>query len=160
MPRSATQKKSTGQSHSTPRVGMPAPASVVSEGSLKSPKGKVYRIIRTNEVDAGEPKPAPAAVVGVGMMAAGPLSDDFAGNDRKAAKLSISAAPPEKFKDLADLVASLPSISAMKAHQPVIKLDPTSGRVTEEERNVTLNAFLYAASREADNDFHLIVGRD
>ena len=139
---------------------MPTPASVLSEGTLRSSKGKVYRIIRTNEVDAGEPKPPPSAVVGVGMMAAGPVGDDFMGNDRKAAKLSISAAPKEKFNDLADLIQSLPAISAMKAHQPVITLGPTSGRVTEEERNVTLNAFLYAASREADNDFHLIVGRD
>src|SRR5438105_3137481 len=159
VPRSSTEKRSSGR-NSTARVGMPAPAAVLSEGTLRSPKGKVYRIIRTNEVDAGEPKPPPSAVVGVGMMAAGPVGDDFMGSDRKAAKLSISAAEKEKFDDLADLIQSLPAISAMKAHQPVIKLDPTSGRVQEEERNVTLKAFLYAASREADNDIHLIVGRD
>ncbi|TMC50386.1 MAG: hypothetical protein E6J26_09895, partial [Chloroflexi bacterium] len=64
---------------------MPAPASVLSEGTLRSSKGKVYRIIRTNEVDAGEPKPPPSALVAVGMMAAGPVGDDFMGNDRKVA---------------------------------------------------------------------------
>jgi hypothetical protein len=31
--------------------------------------------------------------------------------------------------------------------------------VTEEDRKVRVSAFLYAASRENDNDFHLIIGR-
>jgi len=48
----------------------------------------------------------------------------------------------------------------MIKHKPKIPTGPTSGRVKEEERNVGVAAFLYAASREADNDFHLIVGRD
>jgi hypothetical protein len=48
----------------------------------------------------------------------------------------------------------------MKKHKPPITTGADSGRVAEEERNVRLKAFLYAASREADNDFHLILGRD
>jgi hypothetical protein len=33
-----------------------------------------------------------------------------------------------------------------------------SGRVAKEDRSVAVRAFLYAASREDDNDFHLIIG--
>jgi hypothetical protein len=47
----------------------------------------------------------------------------------------------------------------MVHHTPVIDTSRTSGRVAEEQRNIQLDGFLYAASREADNDFHLIVGR-
>lgn len=35
-----------------PPPGMPAPDSVVSEKVFKSPKGKVYRILKTTERDA------------------------------------------------------------------------------------------------------------
>jgi hypothetical protein len=48
----------------------------------------------------------------------------------------------------------------MIAHEPPITTEQTSKRVSEEKRNVRVRAFLYAASREADNDFHLIIGRD
>jgi hypothetical protein len=44
----------------------------------------------------------------------------------------------------------------MIAHKPKIGTTATSGRVKEEERNVHVTAFMYAASREVDNDFHLI----
>jgi hypothetical protein len=87
-------------------------------------------------------------------------SDDFAGTARKAAKLSMSRARREDFADLPALIATLPSKTAMKQHQPPIGVDAGSGRVEEEKRNVRLRAFLYAASREGDNDFHLIIGRD
>jgi hypothetical protein len=47
----------------------------------------------------------------------------------------------------------------MIAHEPAITTKQTSARVSEEKRNVRVRAFLYAASREDDNDFHLIIGR-
>ena len=53
---------------------------------------------------------------------------------------------------------TLPSKAKMVDRNPKILVDETSDREPEEERNVTLHAFLYAASRENDNDFHLIVG--
>jgi hypothetical protein len=34
----------------------------------------------------------------------------------------------------------------------------TSERVDEEEYNVTVTAYLYAAAKEADNDYHLVIG--
>jgi hypothetical protein len=35
---------------------------------------------------------------------------------------------------------------------------PNSGRTSEEQHNVTVGAYIYAVSKESDNDFHLIVG--
>ena len=86
-------------------------------------------------------------------------SENFAGTARKAAKLSIANATPETFADVTDLIATLPAKDAMVRHTPVITTTAASNRVKEEKRNVQIKAFLYAASREDDNDFHLIIGR-
>jgi len=86
--------------------------------------------------------------------------DDFAGTSRKASKLSIPDGPVKKFADLKDLMDSLPDDQDMIHHQPPIKDNATSRRTAEEKRNVRVDVFLYAASREDDNDFHLIIGRD
>ena len=86
--------------------------------------------------------------------------DDFMGTARRAAKLTIADAPPEPFDAVGSIVATLPSKSDMENHDPPIRDNATSERVAEEERNVSLLAFLYAASRENDNDFHLIVGQN
>lgn len=47
----------------SPRPGLPAKDSIISEETFKSPKGKVYRIIKTNEMDEYdepvEPEDAP-----------------------------------------------------------------------------------------------------
>ena len=123
---------------------------------------KHYRILRTNEVD---PKDAPltpeerATIMATGEAALRSFGDDFAGTARKAAKLSISDAPTETFDTVTAVVDTLPAKGDMVRHHPEITTDAGSGRVREEERNVSLSAFLYAASREADNDFHLIIGQ-
>ena len=72
--------------------------------------------------------------------AALPVGDDFRGQARKAAKLSISTAKTENFKDVSELVKSLPPDSKMIAHKPAIATTATSGRVKEEERNVHVSA--------------------
>lgn len=41
----------TGSSQDKGRPGMPKRASIVSEKAFRSPKGKRYRIIRTDETD-------------------------------------------------------------------------------------------------------------
>jgi hypothetical protein len=48
----------------------------------------------------------------------------------------------------------------MASLKPPIKTTATSNRVSKEKRNVRVKAFIYAASHENDNDFHLIVGGD
>jgi hypothetical protein len=152
------------------RVGLPAATSVVAQTELiparpgrpaLAPPGvpRTYQIIRTNEVD---PKDAPVGLAAVPLFAPGAAvgGDNFAGTARKAAKLAISDAAVEVFSDVQDLIHSLPSRTTMVHHVPPITTDADQGRVAQEERNVQLRAFLYAASREADNDFHLILGRD
>jgi hypothetical protein len=89
-----------------------------------------------------------------------PRGEQFAGTARKAAKLSIASGPTRTYKDVKSLIASFVSDDAMIARKPKIKTTASSGRVKEEDRNVKVKAFLYAASRENDNDFHLIIGRD
>jgi hypothetical protein len=129
--------------------------SAVSEAQLGI-AGRTYRILRTNEFDA---KDTPTPVVLFGARLA-PFGDEFFGEARKAAKLALADAPVENLADVGALIESLASKSAMIRHRPKITTDQDSGRVAEENRNVRLRAFLYAASREADNDFHLIIGDD
>ena len=154
------------------RPGMPAPDSIISVRPLRTAEAMAaaeslavptYRIIQTNEVDGYE-KAATSqetlkAAIAEAEAKAAP-SDNFAGTSRKAAKLSIADAPTKTFKDLKNLIDSLPSHEAMKNHTPKIKTTSTSNRVAEEKRNVRIKLFLYAASREDDNDFHLILGRE
>lgn len=136
--------------------GLPAPASVVREMVLDTEAAPVsaYRIIRTNETDAYDNTEEREFTVPPRTP------DSYAGTSRKAAKLSIADASLETFSDLKSLVASLTPDNAMIAHQPRIRTDATSNRVAEEKRNVRVRAWLYAASKEADNDFHLIIGSD
>jgi len=156
------------------RAGMPAADSIQATMSFKSPKtGQAYQILRTVEADTYETKgPAPkvakllqtkAAVSATALAAAkrtAPTGDNYAGTDRKAAKLSKATGPVKEFADLKDLIESLPQESVMANHKPKIATGPTSGRVKEEQHNVRVKAFLYASSKEADNDFHMIIGRD
>jgi hypothetical protein len=86
------------------------------------------------------------------------LDETFRAVSRRAARLSVGSRPAERFNDLSTLIASLPSDSAMASHVPKITEDESSPRVVEEQRNVRVKAFLYAASREASNDYHLEIG--
>ena len=136
-------------------------SSILLETAFKSFGGGKYRVIETNLVDAYEKSASPGGVMSLEALAekALPTGDSFKGTARKAAKLSIAKAPTEKFADLKDLIASLTPDSKMKKHKPPITTEAKSNRVAEEKRNVRVRAFLYAASREDDNDFHLIIGR-
>jgi len=152
------------------RPGMPAPDSIISVRPLRTAEAMAaaetlavptYRIIQTNEVDGYEKAATSQETLNAALATpeAAP-SDNFAGTARKAAKLSIADAPTKTLTDLKTLINSLPSHEDMKNHSPKIKTTATSNRVTEEKRNVRIKVFLYAASREDDNDFHLILGRD
>jgi hypothetical protein len=164
-------------SSGTARIGLPAAASILftrnlersrtagAPGTALAPTLRgAYRIMRTDEVDA---KDVPLSVdqrneiAATGVAAATRSSgDSFQGTARKAAKLSIADAPVESFSDVKDIIASLPAKKAMVDHDPLITTDANSDRVTEEQRNIGVDAFIYAMSRENDNDFHVIVGRD
>lgn len=144
-------------------TGMPALDSIVdvvpATLSMASAVGtSKYLVIETNEVDANdldETKPLKLALSKA--AAAVPTGDNYKGKDRKAAKISKAKAKLEKFDDLKDLIESLTPDAEMVALD--IPTGQTSDRVQQEQRNVQVKAFIYAASREKDNDFHLIVGR-
>lgn len=156
--------------------GMPSLDSIHDDRTqlTPTPGGPTYRIIKTTEVDSYETsrtavalskllkgKQAPArAALAAAMKPKAPTSEQFAGTARKAAKLSIATAPVENFNDLSELIASLTPDDQMIHHKPRISTASTSKRVKEENRNIHVTGFLYAASREADNDYHLIVGDD
>jgi len=179
-----TQLPLTGAKASEPldlsRTGMPALDTIHDDRTVIKPKtGGSYRILRTTEVDRYENNPAAnairkatlgqkspklsdirAAVKRPVNRGKGTAGDNYAGTDRKAAKLSIATGQVEEFADVAALAEQLvPLVPKMMSLHISIKAD--SGRVPEEQRNIHFaKAFLYAASREADNDFHLIVGCD
>jgi len=138
---------------------MPAAAMEATDAAVAA-KTPFFRIIKTNEVDGYEQAATGQETLDAALATDAPVSDNFEGTSRKATKLSIANAPVKQFSDLKNLIASLPLDSEMIDRVPKIKRTATSRRVKEEKRNVRLNVFLYAASREDDNDFHLILGRD
>lgn len=141
-------------------VAIPNSESVLSTETFTSQSGKVYTVTQTDEIDLYEtPKPFEEIFASFDTSLA-PPSDDFAGTARKAAKISVADAEMETFDDMKDLVESLVADETMINRQPKISRSADSDRVSEEERNVEVFAFLYAASREKDNDYHLIIGRD
>ncbi|HKD79044.1 MAG TPA: hypothetical protein VKH81_05080 [Candidatus Angelobacter sp.] len=166
----------TGATLKTPldmsRPGMPAADSIQNTMDF-TPRagGPTYQIIRTTESDAYDSAPStkkvarllrgektPSVTALAAAVKAKPTGDNYQGTDRKAAKLSKATGQLENFADLQDLIKSLTADAAMAKLK--IKTIATSNRVQQEERNVHVKAFLYASSKEADNDFHMIVGRD
>jgi hypothetical protein len=158
---SAAKKAAAKKSGGSATTGLPAKNSVllVTAFASPTPKGRKYQVIKTNEVDAYEPVAGPAGVISLANLAAKapPTGDKFGGTARRVAKLSIVAAPVEEFNDVKKLIESLIPVKEMKKLH--ISTAATSNRVAQEKRNVHVRAFIYAASREDDNDFHLIVGR-
>jgi hypothetical protein len=88
-------------------------------------------------------------------------SDDYIGISRGKAKTSIATGTIETYERLDDLLDDLqgkyPDEKMLK-RQPPLTLAFDFDRVPEENRHVTISGWLYAAKKEADNDFHLIVG--
>ena len=154
------------------RPGMPEQSDVVDEKILTPERRSArahatqagttrqYRILRTSETDPYDDPLQPEEFATLGLERFAGFDETFRGTSRKAAKLSIADAEVEEFEDLIGLIETLPADEDMTSHDPPIQTDATSGRVDEENRNVRVRSFLYAASREDDNDYHLIIGRD
>jgi hypothetical protein len=121
--------------------------------------GPQYRILRTLEVDEYDAPVATSEIMALGVPRPAPEDNDFRGTSRKVAKLSIADAQLEIFDDVKDLIDTLEAHNVMKSN-PNISTDKNNNRVEQERRNVRVAAFLYAASFEEDNDYHLIIGRD
>jgi hypothetical protein len=129
----------------------PAPAAAPGAGNR-------YRILRTLEVDEYEAPVPAAAIAPLTAPQPAPADNTFRGTSRKAAKLSIANAQLEQFNDVNKLIGTFPAHATMVKRK--IPTKAGSNRVDVEKRNVRVEAFLYAASREDDNDYHLIIGRD
>jgi hypothetical protein len=161
---------SNGEGGPSPQERLPDPKDVLVELRLVPRSGAAagaptpgiagphYRILRTLEVDEYETPLEVADILPLTAPRAAPTDNNFGGTARKAAKISIADAAMESFGDIKDLIDTFVKHAAMVAKN--ISKDADSDRVEEEERNVRVRAFLYAASLENDNDFHLIIGRD
>ncbi len=117
-----------------------------------------FRVLRTTQVDQYD-RPItvhPRDAASLGRALARVAGDSYSGTARRAAKISISKAKTEEFKTLAALIKSLKKDADMVKLK--ISTAKDSDRVADEQRNVRLDAAIYAASREADNDFHIIIG--
>ena len=136
-----------------PGVSAPPPAAARTFTSKKS--STTYAYVVTPATDAEFEK---FAVPAPGLAA--PSPDNFRGTDRKAAKTSLVSGSPEEFPDVAALLHSTLFVADRKMlkHKPPISKDETSDRAAEEQHNVTVTGFLYASTKESDNDFHCIVG--
>ena len=148
-------------------VAMPQADTVIFTPELTTPAGNRVVVTKTLELDEYEYEDkkkqlnSRSAIFVANAAVLAKTSDNFEGKARKASKLSIVKSAPEEFGDLKGLIKTLPPHETMVEHKPSkITVQPDSDRVSEEMRNVKVQAFLYAASREDDNDFHLIVGRD
>lgn len=154
------------------RAGMPSADVIFEAHRVITARGRQFRVLRTTEVDQYETTPTaislrnalpgrhvPSARALTAALKKKPKGDQFAGTARKAAKISIASGPTRTFNDVKALVESLTPDDRIVAHKPKIKTTASSGRVKEENKNVKIKAFLYAASGEDDNDFHLIIGR-
>jgi hypothetical protein len=123
---------------------------------LTSSRNTVHRLLTIDDEgwqeSAGEPQPAAEA----GAVTGG---ETFNGNDREAAKTSVSGGPLRSYAGLADLIARLPASDDQmrKDHVPPISTNRQSGRVAEENHNASVTAYLVATKKETDNDFHLIL---
>ena len=84
---------------------------------------------------------------------------EFVGKVRRDAKTSIVDAPVETFNSVAELLGSLERDSAIRGH-PLIGSAPDNARIEEEKRNVRVRAFLFAAKKSPDNDYHAMITDD
>ena len=89
-------------------------------------------------------------------------NDEFTGTSRKMAKTTFaSPKDAEVFADLASFLGSLPDDKSMTTRNPPISNQPYFLRVTEENRNVKIAvAYVFAITRQDDNDFLITLGSD
>jgi hypothetical protein len=101
-------------------------------------------------------------------------SEEFLGHYRKQAKTTIWRTPSGRiaraapYRDLAQLLDSLPADAAMRtkypnlvisaAAPPAQKAAVSGRRVPEEQHNVQVDCWLYHVRLEGDDDYHTIIG--
>lgn len=112
-----------------------------------------YKVTQTNQIDEVEA----AERVAIPLKTVSPNAGDiFAGTDRRDPKTSMATGGLKSFSTIAALRSSFPTDNFMKGLG--ITRAPDSERTTQEQYNVAVEGYIFAASKERDNDFHLIVG--
>lgn len=101
--------------------------------------------------------------LGVVRRTAAGSSEVFKGNFRPEAKTSYSKARKERGTDIESLLNKLPTDAQMtQQHHELISKDRKHEnhvpRIADEQRNVTVKAWLYWVGHQRDNDYHLILG--
>jgi hypothetical protein len=101
--------------------------------------------------------------LGVVRATAASSSEVFKGKFRPEAKTSYSKGRKESATDVESLLNKLPTDAQMTLqHHELIAKDRNHenhvARIAEEQRNVTVKAWLYWVGHQRDNDYHLILG--
>jgi hypothetical protein len=122
--------------------------------TITTAKGRVYQLVASAmPADERESEAGGTGIEGTTNP------NDFSKVSRKIAKTSYVEGAATEYPTVWKLRESLPSEQTMKdLHIPFGAGSQNSDRVEQEKRNVTVTAFLYAYSRQNDNDYHLIVG--
>jgi hypothetical protein len=92
-----------------------------------------------------------------------PKADVFKGTSRRVAKTIILNAPVVDAGSVAELFTTGPDApTRLQSSQHMIAKHiakgPNVNRVPEERRNVRVSGYIYAFRKEADNDYHVIIG--
>lgn len=123
---------------------------------FKAPDGSIYRIT-LNDENGNPVVSADESLIAKDSLYC--ITDIYLGTKRKKSKTSFAVKTYKIFKNVAALKKTFVADSIMRNLSPAISSDSNSVRVTQEKRNVTITtAFIYAVSREDDNDFHVIIG--
>ena len=111
--------------YAVPAAQMPQMRVLATE-AVQYPSGRIHRFHTIDDVGWQEPLTEKAESAEVLTAAAGEI---FNGNDREAAKTSVSTATTTAFPDLAGLVATLPADDFMRQDHvpPISKARPQAG---------------------------------
>src|SRR5712672_2133347 len=101
--RTETQQR-RGRGHVDPAPTYPDPGCAAAAAA----PAPTFKILVTNQVDPYDRPLSPAAIAALRAQPFAPVSDNFAGTKRKAAKLSIADGPMKSFADLNALIATFP----------------------------------------------------
>ncbi|MBK6931512.1 MAG: hypothetical protein IPH12_11875 [Saprospirales bacterium] len=123
---------------------------------LKLPNGALYAVEMSDEADEDS---LSFETIARRSALQSCVTATFTGVVRRKAKTSPLPGRAKSYETLDELLDELPSDSSMRFRTPRIDTSPFSERVEEERHNVRIKrAWLFAAFREEDNDFHLIIG--
>ncbi len=123
---------------------------------FRAPDGKVYKVELADE-NGNLVKPQSYVEKTTDSLYC--ITDLFLGTERKNAKSTFLIKTIKFYNTVNALKVTLAADSIMRNLNPAITTAINSPRVIQEKRNVNIKtAFIYAISRENDNDFHLIIG--